>query len=295
MEKVYSFKGANMFGYILVNKSEMKFKDYDSYRSFYCGLCRELKQEYGIFGQATLSYDMTFLLVLLTGLYEPQTERGSCKCVAHPFEKHITQTNEITRYAADMNVLLTYLKYQDDWADDRQYKKYISIKLLESKYQKIELKYQEKAERISALLNQLYEYEKAQEEDIDIMSGFFGEIMAEIFIYRQDEWKDTLYRMGFYLGKFVYLMDAYEDIEEDLKKSLYNPFRKMYNSGSFEEECQQILTMMMAECSREFEKLPILEHIDILRNVLYSGVWCRYDVVSQKRRERQEKADAGSI
>ena len=62
-----------MFGYIAINKAEMKFKDYDMYHSYYCGLCKCLKECYGIRGQMTLSFDMTFLIVLLTGLYEPQT------------------------------------------------------------------------------------------------------------------------------------------------------------------------------------------------------------------------------
>ena len=85
-----------MFGYIIVNKAEMKFKEFDVYHSFYCGICRELKKKYGFLGQMSLSYDMTFLAILLTGLYEPQTRLGSCKCVAHPFESHGTRNNIFT-------------------------------------------------------------------------------------------------------------------------------------------------------------------------------------------------------
>ena len=78
-----------MFGYIAINKAEMKFKDYDMYHSYYCGLCKCLKECYGIRGQMTLSFDMTFLIVLLTGLYEPKTQREVVNCIAHPFEKHV--------------------------------------------------------------------------------------------------------------------------------------------------------------------------------------------------------------
>ncbi len=63
-----------MFGYISINKAEMKFKDYDVYHSYYCGLCKVLKECYGRRGQVTLSFDMTFLVILLTGLYEPDTK-----------------------------------------------------------------------------------------------------------------------------------------------------------------------------------------------------------------------------
>ena len=90
-----------MFGYIIVNKAEMKFREFDVYHSFYCGICRELKRKYGVCGQISLSYDMTFLAILLTGLYEPQTRAGKCKCIAHPFESHGTRNNIYTEYAAD--------------------------------------------------------------------------------------------------------------------------------------------------------------------------------------------------
>lgn len=280
-----------MFGYIIVNKADLKFKEFDIYHSYYCGLCKSLKEKYGKTGQMTLSYDMTFLIMLLTGLYEPEVESGQGKCIAHPFEKHIWRRNEYTEYAADMNLLLSYYKCRDDWADEKKLTKLVYSKVLNPKYQKMRSAHLAKADKIMGLLKDITAGEKAGENDIDIMSGRFGEIMGEIFVYRQDEWAGSMYKIGFYLGKFIYLMDAYEDIEADLKNKTYNPLIRLYQNDGFEEYCHQILTMMMAECSREFEKLPILENIEILRNVLYSGVWCRFDVVTNKRNEKQEKTD----
>ena len=95
-----------MFGYIIVNKPEMKFKEFDVYHGYYCGLCKKLKEHYGKIGQMTLSYDMTFLVMMLTSLYEPQTVQGMTKCVAHPFQEHPTRINEITDYAARAALLL---------------------------------------------------------------------------------------------------------------------------------------------------------------------------------------------
>ena len=85
-----------MFGYIIINKAEMKFKEFDVYHSYYCGICRDLKRKYGAAGQISLSYDMTFLAILLTSLYEPETTVSCCKCMAHPFEKHETRNNIFT-------------------------------------------------------------------------------------------------------------------------------------------------------------------------------------------------------
>jgi len=280
-----------MFGYIIVNKAELKFREFDIYHSYYCGLCRTLKEKYGKIGQMTLSYDMTFLIMLLTGLYEPVDEIGKGKCIAHPFEKHIWRRNEYTEYVADMNLLLSYYKCKDDWADEKKYTKLIYSKFLNPKYHQMKTAYLQKVDKIAALLKDITAGEMAEESDIDIMSGRFGEIMGEIFVYRQDEWAASMYKIGFYLGKFIYLIDAYEDIENDLKSKTYNPFVKSFQEEGFEKYCHQILTMMMAECSREFEKLPIIENVEILRNILYSGVWCKFDMITNKRNEKQEKTD----
>ena len=113
--------------------------------------------------------------------------------------------------------------------------------------------------------------------------------MAEIMLYQDDEWKELLNQFGFFLGKFIYLMDAYEDIEDDLKDNNYNPLKELYKKPEFEDMIHQILTMMMAECSRAFEQLPLIDDIDILRNVLYSGVWYRYEQVREKREKEKEE------
>lgn len=277
-----------MFGYIMVNKPEMKFREFDVYQSYYCGLCRSLKERYGKRGQMTLSYDMTFLALLLSSLYEPETVTDYQRCIAHPAKKHLYRQNEFTDYAADMNLLLSYEKCLDDWKDEHKKKKLMMASVLKSCHQKLCECYPEKIEKIAAAMDRIHELETKNSENIDEIAGVFGQIMAEIFAYRQDEWEENLRCMGFFFGKFIYLMDAYEDIEEDLKKGNYNPFRKRFQQSDFEEYAGQILMMMMAECSKAYERLPIVENTQILRNILYSGVWSRYDRVKQRRKEQKE-------
>ena len=96
-----------MFGYIVVHKPELKVREYETYRASYCGLCRSLKKRHGRLGQLTLSFDMTFLALLLTGLYEPHTITGCGRCLAHPMQRHHYRENPYFDYAADMNVMLT--------------------------------------------------------------------------------------------------------------------------------------------------------------------------------------------
>lgn len=278
-----------MFGYVIVNKQELKFREFDCYQSYYCGLCQCLKERYGRRGQMTLSYDMTFVVMLLSALYEDTVTEGSCKCIAHPFEAHPTRQTPFTRYAADMNILLSYHKCQDDWEDEKSAKGRAAAGLLRRKSQQVKEAYPEKAERIRSLLEQIHVYEQAKERNMDLASGCFGEIMGEILAYRRDEWEEQLRRMGFFLGKFIYLMDAYEDMEKDAKSGSYNVFllqkEEMADEAAFEKEAYDILKLMMAECSRTFEQLPIIENTEILRNILYSGVWCRYEMVQRKRKQ----------
>ena len=280
-----------MFGYIIINKAEMKFKEFDIYHAYYCGICRDLKRKYGIVGQMSLSYDMTFLAILLTGLYEPETEKSDCKCVVHPFERHPTRNNTFTEYAADMNVLFTCYKCSDDWEDEHKIWKLTYGRLLEGRSGKLKREYHEKVRKINLLMQEFSEAEKSESADIDTLSGLFGQVMAEIVAMREDEWSETLRRLGFFLGKFIYLLDAYEDVEADIKKGTFNPLKKKYECPDFEEECKTILMMMMSECCKEFETLPILENAEILRNILYSGVWCRYEAVHRSRMQTKEQID----
>ena len=141
-----------MFGYVVMNKPEIKFKDFDLYRSFYCGLCRELREKYGISGQITLTYDLTFVIMLLSGLYEPPTQKGATRCIIHPVRKQPVRRNAITEYAADMNVFLAYYKCVDNWNDDRSPVSLMYGQTLKKKEKKIEKQYSEKTRIITDLL-----------------------------------------------------------------------------------------------------------------------------------------------
>ncbi len=277
-----------MFGYIVVNQPELRIREWELYHSYYCGLCRVLKEKYGRVGQATLSYDMTFLLLLLSGLYEPETVCGESRCLVHPGKKHVYRCNELTEYVADMNMLLTEYKCMDDWKDDRKHLRLLLARILGSRTEESRQKYFGKLEQISAAMEELSRAEEQGVTDLDEMAGRFGRVMAQVVAVRKDEWEESLLRFGFYLGKFIYLLDAYEDIEEDLKRGRYNPLKGRYEDPDFEQDCQDILTMMMSACCREFEQLPILDNVEILRNILYSGVWSRYEATRQARKKSAE-------
>lgn len=268
-----------MFGYVVVNKPELKFKEFDIYKGYYCGLCQSLKERHGVTGQLTLTYDMTFLAMLLTSLYEPEITEEYHRCIVHPVQKHRMIRSKYTDYVADMNVLLSYYKALDDWKDDKSILKLAFSKLIKNK----NTDYKEKADAIASLLDELGTREKQNESSIDVVAGIFGKIMAILFVPHQDQWSASLERIGFFLGKFIYILDAYDDLKSDIKKNRYNPFKSVCKEEGFDDKIKSMLTMMMAECSREFEVLPILENANILRNILYAGVWNRFYTIEADR------------
>ena len=323
-----------MFGYVVVNKPELKFREFDVYRAYYCGLCHSLSKRHGLSGQLTLSYDMTFLVILLSSLYEPEHNVTSKRCVVLPLRRQNIISSEFTDYVADMNVILSYFKCLDDWHDDRSVLKLAYSKLLkkgsigknlnnvhatsdstddgsvaatqpsavddgsvaatqpnsdsnnqnsyftdDSGHLHIspDYSYKNKIEAISSLLDELGTREKMNETNVDVVAGLFGRIMQILFVPFDDIYANGLGRMGFYLGKFIYIMDAFDDVEEDVKKGRYNVFSNCYTDPDFETHVKDMLTMMMAECSDAFEMLPAVDNADILRNILYSGVWNSYE------------------
>lgn len=276
-----------MFGYVKILEPELKVKDFRRYKSYYCGLCRELKERYGSLGQMTLTYDMTFAIILLTSLYEPEIRQEKFRCKVHPFRRQTILRSEFTSYAADMNILLAYYHFHDDWSDERKISGFAGSRLFHRTAVKIEEKYPRQAQIIKKELNELSRLEKIRTDDLDLPAGCFGRLMSELFVCREDVWRQNLKRMGFYLGKFIYLMDAYDDLERDIEKGSYNPLISLSHHPDFENECKEILCMMIAECSSEFEKLPCLLDVDILRNILYDGVWNTYRIKQQKKREDQ--------
>ena len=284
-----------MFGYININRKELTEENAKAYQSYYCGLCRQLKSSCGARGQMLLNYDMTFMVVLFTGLYELDCQETEFTCPLHPTKRQIARINEATEYAADMNVLLAYHSLEDDWKDNKAYTKKAFAKSLLKDYERIRAKYPRQAAAVEQYMKDLFQAEDAGEENIDLIAGLTGHMMGEIFDWKKDEWSEELRCLSFYLGKFIYLMDAYEDLEKDRKRQEYNPFLKMNCNckKDFEIFAKLLLTSMMSECAKSFERLPILLHADILRNVLYSGVWSKYEYIQLKKKKQQGKKARG--
>ncbi|MBR4305168.1 MAG: hypothetical protein IKT81_07535 [Clostridia bacterium] len=267
-----------MFGYILANKDALSEAQQTRYRSLYCGLCQALHSRYGTVARLTLSYDMVFLVLILSGMYEPEETESRGRCLIHPLKSRSRVHSRFVDYAADMTVLLSYEKVLDDRRDEGGVGAAAAEKALKSAYAKAAMRHSEKAQTISALLGQLYAAEE-QRLGIDAGANLFGDVMAEIFDCGESLWGSRLREFGAALGRFVYVLDAYADFTEDKKRGRYNPLESNAD--------ESVLEVLMGEVAQLFEALPIVEDAEIIRNIIYSGVWLRYRAEQKKRGESQ--------
>ena len=280
-----------MFGYVTILEPELMVKDFRRYKSFYCGLCQELRERYGHLGQLTLTYDMTFAILLLTSLYEPEIHSEEIRCKVHPVKKQQILRDVFTGYGADMNLILAYYHLKDDWVDEKKVSGFLGTCALRRRVRKVIRRYPRQCRVIQKELKNLADCEKRNVMELDEPAGCFGRLMAELMVWKKDHWEETLRALGFFLGKFIYIMDAYDDLEKDRKEGNYNPLRSICGEPDFHERCREMLCMMIAECTAQFEKLPCIQDIDILRNILYDGVWNKFRKIERERQKSEDESE----
>lgn len=275
-----------MFGYVRINKMDLTFREYENYKGYYCGLCKYLKENHGEISRLGLNYDITFLIVILTAIYKPKPSIFQERCVVSPFKKKKKIINEITEYAASMNVLLTYYKLEDNLLDDKGIKDIFAYNLYKNKLNLAHNKYPQKSKIIKEQMNLLNKLEQEKEYNIDKVSNTFVEIMGEIFAYKTDKYEEDLRKIGFNIGKYIYILDAYEDLEEDYKKGRYNPFIEYINNKEeLKQRVDRLVSMSLGLLSSSINNLNIQVNRGIIENIVYSGVYLRYKNILNKGSE----------
>lgn len=262
-----------MFGYIVLSGNNASTEDKKTYKEFYCGLCHVLNEHYGKTGTSTLSYDMTFLSILLSDLEDSPKEHGTERCTVHPLKAHSYVTTPIMEYTADMQMLLSYYSFLDH-AEDKDGKGARShLEKLQPYISKLEEKYPRQSTKLKENLKALAEEEKNGRKDINFNALLFGEILGEIFCRDEGSFfASSLWTLGCSLGRFIYILDAWDDREKDNRKHVYNPFTE----ATTEEEARALLLDAAASASIAFEQLALDEYVPILNNIIYSGMWSRF-------------------
>ena len=272
-----------MFGYVRINKMDLTFREFDYYKGYYCGLCKYLKENHGEVSRLSLNYDITFLILILTALYKLDSDITYERCIANPLKKKMRIVNEITEYAASINILLSYYKLEDNLYDDNGIKDKLAYELYKGKLKKAYEKYPQKAEYIKQQLGNLRELEKQESKSIDKVSNTFGNLMGEIFVYKKDEYEQNLRNIGFNLGKYIYILDAYEDLEEDNKKGRYNPFIDYIDKKEeLKNKVDRLISMSLGMATKNIEQLNLEFNKSIIDNIIYSGVYLRYKSILEK-------------
>lgn len=279
-----------MFGYVRINKMDLTFREYEHYKAYYCGLCKYLKRNHTELSRMTINYDITFLIVLLSSIYQPSAQVFHEKCIVDPVKKKKHIINEITEYAASMNILLVYYKLEDDVNDEGDIKSRLVRRAYRKSFKTAYDKYPQKADFIKACLGELRSLEEDQSTSIDQTSNCFARLLEEIFDYKDDEYRDRLRKVGFNIGKYIYIMDAYEDLDQDLEKGRYNPFSSYKDDREgLKVKVDKLIGMTLARLEEAILNLDIKVNKSIIDNIIYSGVYLRYKgLINGADKKKQE-------
>ena len=279
-----------MIGFIVANQEKLNEQDKKYYQACYCGLCKTLGERHRMRSRLTLNYDMTFFIVLLSSIYNDKVNTKPCKCKLHPKRVEQGIYGEIVDFIADMNIMLAYYDIMDDWYDDKNIIALSYASLLKNEYVKVYEKYKNKCLKIESYLLELAEIERNNILDPDKASECFGKIMGEAITPYEDEYSQNLRKFGESIGKFIYILDACIDRDKDIKHRKYNPLVK-YSKNDFDE----ILNLLMSECMEKYRNLNITQNTELLENILFSGVWLKYNIAKIKEQKRKEKNDTRSV
>lgn len=271
-----------MFGYVLLNPRSASEEEKKRYTLYYCGLCNALGSSCGKSSTRTLSYDMTFLYILLADLYNQEGTVRKAHCPVHPLTKREYMESPAAAYCADMQILLSYYSAMDKYRDEHSAKALAFMHRHEEKVREIEARYPRQREAVRTNLAKLADCEAEKSEDAVIASGCFASLLGEVFAPYEDIWYPALKIIGQGVGRFIYILDAYDDLEKDRKKGLYNPYFSREKDESLRNEVEQVLTLAASSAAEAMEKLPLNENLSIVRNVLYSGIWTKFVRKGQK-------------
>lgn len=283
-----------MFGYITPLKAELKVKDFERFKCYYCGLCCQIKRQFGNIPRMSLNYDMTFLALLIDGLNPKEVKADSHICVLHPTEKKtIVINNKPLAYAAAINISLFYYKLIDDIHDDKNLKSRISAIALSPYRKKFTKAILETDQKIKECLINLDILEKEKNfTSIDEICHPFSELVGTVlrdypFELSEDcqELRDTLYTLGYSIGKWIYLIDALDDLKDDIEKNKFNPINFLYNKenlgyNKFIEIIKPKIEFTILNCGytckENLMKLNLKRNKDILYNIIELGLMDKY-------------------
>lgn len=274
-----------MFGYIVANKPEMKIKEYETYKSVYCALCKKMGKDYGVLSRLTLSYDFTFAALLGMAVKDSQGSFEKKRCVCNPLKKCIYCTSDVDvlEFCGAAAMVLSDYKIRDNIKDSSFFKSlcYRIVSPIFKGWRKKAVKNFPQLKTVIADYEKGQTYAEKHNSSLDAAAEPTALALKSIFsnLSPNDKYRPVFAKIGYCVGKWVYLVDAGCDLEEDLKTDSFNPlsveFKESGEDKPFEfaeKRLTPILNCCLNECADCYELLDIYKFKPILDNIIYSGM-----------------------
>ena len=271
-----------MFGYVRPLQAELKVRTLQQYRASYCGLCRTLGKRFGFAARFTVSYDLVFLYLLLSGT-ESLQKTEVCRCPAKPWRKcACAPFSAALDQAAAANVIMTYWKL-DDAVHDEHGPRSIAARLgklfLHGAYQRAERMTPELAKETQTRLHTLALLEERRAPEMDAYADAFSSILAAMAdFFEKPELQRPAREVLYHVGRYLYLTDALDDLPKDMKNGSFNPLIPRFSIGAeglSQEDRQYLLKTIDSSIGRAaaaLELLPLKGCDEILHNIIYLGL-----------------------
>lgn len=289
-----------MFGYVKPFKPQLKICEFEAYKAVYCGLCGQLGKSFGAAARLTLSYDFTFLSMLQFSLSEEQPEIKECRCYVNPFFKTpCFKTGEPLRFGADIAAIMIYYKLLDNIADSALIGK-IGWSVLRPfaafAHKKAVAARPGAEELVAACMSRQKALEQSGCSNIDEASEPTAAAMAGIcsLLTEDGRQKRILERLGYFLGRFVYLCDALDDMKDDLKTGAYNPLVLRYGLKNGDDlsparqAAKESIYMTIGEAAKAYDLLEPKAFKPVLDNIIKLGMRASADSIGNTKAKNRE-------
>lgn len=284
----------------MVEKPELRIKDFELYNAYYCGVCKSIGRRYGQAERFVLSYDAAFLALLLAGLSDDEDSFDRQHCMVHPVRRKTVVSNEDIDYAADVMLILAWHKIRDDVHDEGKLYSKALLKLTEGRYRKLKGIYPELCGKVEDGLDELTELEKRRCESLDEVSDSFACIMEAVIASAGKCGQErALSEIGYHLGKWIYIIDAFDDLEDNIKNGVYNPLVYRYsfrgddeNAAEFadriREDVRRDLLMHLSQMGLCADLLDLKKNREVIDNVIYMGLLRKTESVLDGKNEKKK-------
>ncbi len=286
--------GENMFGYVTPLKEELKVRELELFKSYYCGLCQHIKKDFHNIPRLTLSYDITTMAILLDSTTKDRVKLKKQRCIIGPRKRPIVQNSLALKYSATVNVLLSYYKLKDDYLDEHSLKSTLLLLPLKPFLKNTPSEFKFLNSIVSTNLAKLHELEQSHnfsslDEIADPFANMIGMILKK-YPYTHSN-KHDLYMFGYALGKWIYLIDALDDLQKDIENGSFNPLYVLYHKDN--QSIPELLTLSQnnlefsilslgATCKELLIKLSPKKNRALLTNIIIYGMMDKYTAISNK-------------